>query len=151
VLLNFDKGERFGQLLKRPEVTIELLVPALLERMRALPELATWVAALQAVEFARIPAWVRNEMKTVETGIKFAGYLAQQQRSMEKLRREESRGIPEWFDYRGCSGLSREMVEKLDRVRPGTLGQASRISGVTPAAVSLIQVFLEIQARGRTA
>jgi tRNA uridine 5-carboxymethylaminomethyl modification enzyme len=151
VLLNFDKGERFGQLLKRPEVTVEMLVPALVERMRALPELAPWMVALQAVEFARIPAWVRNEMKTVETGIKFAGYLAQQQRSMEKLRREEERGIPEWFDYRGCSGLSREMVEKLDRVRPGTLGQASRISGVTPAAVSLIQVFLEIQARGRTA
>jgi tRNA uridine 5-carboxymethylaminomethyl modification enzyme len=146
-----EKGERFEQLLKRPEVTIELLVPALVERMRALPELDPWVASMQAVEFARIPAWVRNEMKTVETGIKFAGYLAQQQRSMEKLRREESRGIPEWFDYRGCSGLSREMVEKLDRVRPGTLGQASRISGVTPAAVSLIQVFLEIQARGRTA
>jgi tRNA uridine 5-carboxymethylaminomethyl modification enzyme len=150
-MLNFDKGERFGQLLKRPEVTIESLVPALIERMRLLHELSPWVAAMQAVDFARIPAWVRNEMKTIETGIKFAGYLAQQQRSMEKLRREESRGIPEWFDYRGCSGLSREMVEKLDRVRPGTLGQASRISGVTPAAVSLIQVFLEIQARGRTA
>ncbi|QMV18667.1 tRNA uridine-5-carboxymethylaminomethyl(34) synthesis enzyme MnmG [Granulicella sp. 5B5] len=148
---SFVKGERYGQLLKRPEVTIESLLLVLTERMRAVVELAPWIAAMEAVEFARVPAWVRNEMKTVETGIKFAGYLAQQQRSMERLRRDEARAIPEWFDYRGCSGLSREMVEKLDRVRPSTLGQASRIAGVTPAAVSLIQCFLELQARGRTA
>jgi tRNA uridine 5-carboxymethylaminomethyl modification enzyme len=150
-LLNFEKGERFGQLLKRPEVTVEQLLPALVERMRALPELSPWLAALDAVEHVRIPAWVRNEMKTVETGIKFAGYLAQQQRTMAKLRADEGRAIPEWFDYRGCSGLSREMVERLERVRPGTLGQASRMAGVTPAAVGLIQTFMEIQARGRTA
>jgi tRNA uridine 5-carboxymethylaminomethyl modification enzyme len=87
---------------------------------------------------------VRNELKTVETAIKFAGYLAQQQRSMARLRADEARAIPASFDYRACSGLSREMVEKLDRVRPATLGQASRIAGVTPAAVSLIQTFLEI-------
>jgi len=90
-------------------------------------------------------------LKTVETGIKFAGYLAQQQRSMQRLRDEEARAIPEWFDYRACSGLSREMVEKLCRIRPLTLGQASRMQGVTPAAVALIHTFLEIQARGRTA
>ena len=98
-----------------------------------------------------LPAWVRNELKTVETGIKFAGYLAQHQRSMQRLRDDEARAIPTWFDYRATSGLSREMVEKLERVRPATLGQASRISGVTPAACSLIQVFLEIQARNRAA
>jgi tRNA uridine 5-carboxymethylaminomethyl modification enzyme len=90
-------------------------------------------------------------MKTVETGIKFAGYLSQQQRSMDRLRRDEARAIPDWFEYTGVSGLSREMVEKLSRVRPSTLGQASRLPGVTPAALSLIQCFLEIQARGRTA
>ena len=59
--------------------------------------------------------------------------------------------IPASFDYSRCSGLSREMVEKLTRVRPSTLGQASRIAGVTPAAVSLIQCFLEIQKRQRQA
>ena len=149
--LTFAKGERYGQILKRPEVTIESLLPVLVERMRVVTELAPWMTAMESVEFTRVPAWVRNEMKTVETGIKFAGYLAQQQRSMERLRKDEARAIPEWFDYRGCSGLSREMVEKLDRVRPQTLGQASRIAGVTPAAVSLIQCFLELQARGRTA
>jgi tRNA uridine 5-carboxymethylaminomethyl modification enzyme len=127
--------------------------------MQSNPEFQPWLTALHAKNripdpsslIPVLPAWVRNELKTVETTIKFAGYLAQQQRSMARLRADEARTIPHWFDYRACSGLSREMVEKLDRVRPLTLGQASRISGVTPAACSLIQVFLEIQARTRTA
>ena len=81
----------------------------------------------------------------METAIKFAGYLAQQQRSIDRLKRDEARAIPGWFDYTRVSGLSREMVEKLGRIRPSTLGQATRIAGVTPAAVALIQCFLEIQ------
>jgi tRNA uridine 5-carboxymethylaminomethyl modification enzyme len=95
----------------------------------------------------KLPAWVRNEMKTVETEIKYAGYLQQQKKVMEKLKRDEGRAIPAWFDYTSCSGLSREMVETLGRVRPQTLGQASRIQGVTPAAVSLVNCFIEIQAK----
>jgi tRNA uridine 5-carboxymethylaminomethyl modification enzyme len=89
----------------------------------------------------------RNEMKTVETEIKYSGYLDQQRKSIERLKKAEQRAIPEWFDYTKVSGLSREMNEKLQRVRPRTLGQASRIPGVTPAAVSLINVYIEIQAR----
>ncbi len=162
------KGDLFAQLLKRPEVTIEHLLPALLPRLTA-PQFSPWLAALRAKEVGSrkleteetptlipnpcslIPVWVRNELKTVETGIKFAGYLAQQRRNMARLKADEARPIPAWFDYTRCSGLSREMVEKLTRVLPATLGQASRISGVTPAACSLIQTFLEIQARGRVA
>jgi tRNA uridine 5-carboxymethylaminomethyl modification enzyme len=154
------KGDRPAQLLKRPAVSIELLLPALLAHLERVPELALWLRAIRAAKpgpAARgpcpsltLPVWVRNEMKTVETGIKFAGYLAQQQRSIERLRRDEARAIPETFEYAGISGLSREMVEKLARVRPATIGQASRLPGVTPAALSLIQCFLEIQAR-RTA
>jgi tRNA uridine 5-carboxymethylaminomethyl modification enzyme len=98
-----------------------------------------------------LPAWVRNEMKTVETEIKYAGYLDQQRRSMEKMRRAEKRAIPGWFDYSAVSGLSSEMKQTLSRVRPQTLGQASRIAGVTPAAVSLIHVYIEIQGRTRVA
>ncbi|MBN9615759.1 MAG: tRNA uridine-5-carboxymethylaminomethyl(34) synthesis enzyme MnmG [Acidobacteriales bacterium 59-55] len=100
---------------------------------------------------SRLPAWVRNEMKTVETEIKYAGYLDQQRRSMEKLRKAERRAIPEWFEYSSVSGLSTEMKQVLSRVRPQTLGQASRIAGVTPAAVSLILGFIEIQGRRRNA
>jgi tRNA uridine 5-carboxymethylaminomethyl modification enzyme len=94
-----------------------------------------------------LSASARNEMKTVETEIKYAGYLDQQRKSIERLKKAEQRVIPEWFDYSKVSGLSREMNEKLQRVRPRTLGHASRIPGVTPAAVSLINVYIEIQAK----
>jgi tRNA uridine 5-carboxymethylaminomethyl modification enzyme len=95
----------------------------------------------------RLSAAARNEMKTVETEIKYSGYLDQQRKSIERLKKAEQRAIPDWFDYAKVSGLSREMNEKLQRVRPRTLGQASRIPGVTPAAVSLINVYIEIQAK----
>ncbi len=94
-----------------------------------------------------LPAEVRNELKSVETEIKYAGYLSQQQKAIERLKKAEQRTIPDWFNYGSVSGLSREMKEKLQRVRPRTIGQAGRIPGVTPAAVSLINVYIEIQAR----
>jgi len=136
-------GQTFAQLLKRPEVPIEELAPLLRERMSGVLE--PWVAAIRSGE--RLPSWVRNEMKTVETEIKYSGYLNQQRRSMEKMKKAERRSIPEWFDYSSVSGLSTEMKQVLSRVRPQTLGQASRIAGVTPAAISLIHVYIEIQGK----
>lgn len=150
----FTKGDRPAQLLKRPHLTLEQLLPILLPHMAEDRLFEPWLQALKAAGYDHthtLPAWVRNELKTVETTIKFAGYLAQQQRSIDRLKRDEARMIPDWFDYTRVSGLSREMVERLGRIRPSTLGQASRLAGVTPAAVSLIQCFLEIQARGRIA
>ncbi len=94
-----------------------------------------------------LSAEIRNELKAVETEIKYSGYLDQQTKAIERLKKSEQRNIPDWFDYGKVSGLSREMNEKLTRVRPSTLGQASRIPGVTPAAVSLINVYIEIQGR----
>jgi len=144
------RGDLFAQLLKRPSITIEQLLPALLPRLEANEIFSPWTSVLafsKPYALTPIPSFIRNELKTVETQIKFAGYLAQQQKSMARLRADEARAIPAAFDYAACSGLSREMVEKLTRVRPSTLGQASRIAGVTPAAVSLIQCFLEIHKR----
>jgi tRNA uridine 5-carboxymethylaminomethyl modification enzyme len=149
--------QTYAQTLKRPEVTVEGLWPLLLGMMVSVPELREWVNEPALAELGwgtrdfRLPAWVRNEMKTVETEIKYAGYLDQQKKVMEKVKRDEARVIPEWFDYAACSGLSREMVEKLGKVRPRTLGQASRMQGVTPAAVSLVNCFIEIQSRKQTA
>ncbi len=100
-----------------------------------------------ATENWKLTTALRSELKSVETEIKYAGYLDQQTKSIERLKKAELRVIPHWFEYAKVSGLSREMNEKLARVRPGTLGQASRIPGVTPAAVSLINVYIEIQAR----
>ena len=148
-------GQTFAQVLKRPEVSVEEIAPLLRHRLAKADEvLASWVAAMDSVAASggsRLPAWVRNEMKTVETGIKYSGYLDQQRRSMEKMRKAEKRVIPGWFDYSAVSGLSSEMKQTLSRVRPQTLGQASRIAGVTPAAVSLIHVYIEIQGRTRVA
>jgi tRNA uridine 5-carboxymethylaminomethyl modification enzyme len=136
-------GQTLGQLLKRPEVRIEDLVPAL----RALaPEFFDRKVQLEQGTDS-LPAAVRNELKSVETEIKYEGYLLQQQRAIDRLKKAEQRAIPEWFDYHAVSGLSREMREKLGKIRPRTLAQASRIPGVTPAAVSLVNVYIEIQAR----
>ena len=85
----------------------------------------------------------------METEIKYAGYLQQQQKAIERLKKAEQRHIPDWFDYRSVSGLSREMQEKLTKVRPRTIAQASGIPGVTPAAVSLVNVYIEIQGKRR--
>jgi tRNA uridine 5-carboxymethylaminomethyl modification enzyme len=148
-------GQTFAQFLKRPEVSIEEIVPVLRDLLpTADSSLTSWVAAMDtpvASDVSRLPAWVRNEMKTVETEIKYSGYLDQQRRSIEKMRKAEKRAIPSWFDYSAISGLSSEMKQTLSRVRPQTLGQASRIAGVTPAAVSLIHVYIEIQSRARVA
>lgn len=116
------------------------LSPEFMERERS---------ASSASSVLVISSEVRNELKSIETEIKYEGYLLQQQRAMERLKKSEQHAIPDWFDYRSVSGLSREMQEKLTKVRPRTIGQASRIPGVTPAAVSLVNVYIGIQARRR--
>ena len=70
---------------------------------------------------------------------------------IEKLKAAEAVAIPEWLEYGVISGLSREMREKLERVRPGTIGQASRIPGITPAALSLVHVSIRLQGQRRAA
>jgi tRNA uridine 5-carboxymethylaminomethyl modification enzyme len=84
---------------------------------------------------------------TVETELKYAGYLEQQHRQIGRLRELEDRPVPADFVYSGISGLSREIQEKLERVRPVTLGQAARIPGVTPAALTLIDIRLSLGAQ----
>ena len=91
-----------------------------------------------------VDSLTREEARRVETDFKYAGYLQQQEKQMERMKRAEARRIPDWFDYRKVSGLSREVLEKLTKVRPLTLGQASRIPGITPAAVSLVNCYIEI-------
>ena len=116
-----------AQLLKRPEFSIDYCEPFFADGLPFTPN--------------------RAEMKIAETDIKYGGYLAQQQQQVDRMKKAESRHIPAWFEYLGVPGLSREMVEKLTRVRPRTLGQAARIPGVTPAAVSIINVYVEMRQR----
>jgi tRNA uridine 5-carboxymethylaminomethyl modification enzyme len=140
-------GQPLSQLLKRPEIVIEQLARVLQNLVPRFFERDS--SANSASSAVSLSSEVRNDLKSVETEIKYAGYLDQQQRAIDRLKKAEQRRIPDWFDYQSVSGLSREMQEKLGKVVPQTLGQASRIPGVTPAAVSLINVYIEIQARRR--
>ncbi|HMG88039.1 MAG TPA: tRNA uridine-5-carboxymethylaminomethyl(34) synthesis enzyme MnmG [Terracidiphilus sp.] len=136
-------GQTWAQLLKRPEVGIQPVLTALGNTLASDPVLA-W--------FANGPtpsAEARSAARAVETEIKFAGYLDQQRKAIDKLKAAESVSIPDWIDYSVISGLSREMRETFERVRPITIGQASRIPGVTPAALSLVHVSIRVQGAGR--
>jgi tRNA uridine 5-carboxymethylaminomethyl modification enzyme len=87
----------------------------------------------------------------VEIETRYAGYLDRQREEIARAQRHESTAIPAVFDYAQVPGLSAEALQKLERVRPQTLGQARRIPGMTPAAVSLLLVHLERRRRERAA
>ncbi|MBI3471271.1 MAG: tRNA uridine-5-carboxymethylaminomethyl(34) synthesis enzyme MnmG [Candidatus Solibacter usitatus] len=117
-------GHRYGQWLKRPEAQ--------------LGEIGSWVREVLGEEPAH------GLLATVETETKYGGYIAQQERQIVRIKDAERRPIPNGFVYQSIPGLSREITEKLDRVRPATLGQAGRIPGVTPAAVAVLDVYLSL-------
>jgi len=119
------------------------------------PLLSVWLkrpdASLGEIQ-ERLLQWlgeppVREVLTTVETELKYAGYLAQQERQVRRLQDAERRPIPSGFTFAGVPGLSREISDKLERVRPGSLGQAARIPGVTPAAIAVLDVYLSLAAR----
>jgi tRNA uridine 5-carboxymethylaminomethyl modification enzyme len=124
LLLGALASHRNGQWLKRPEARIG--------------EIAPWIREVLGED--AIPAM----LTTVETETKYSGYIGQQERQMERLKSSERRPIPAEFVFDGIPGLSREVRDKLNRVRPATLGQAARIPGVTPAAVAVLDVYLGI-------
>jgi len=113
-----------GHWLKRPEASIS--------------EIRPWVCEVVGEE----PAV--GLLTTVETEIKYSGYIGQQERQIERLRNSECRRIPFEFRFDNIPGLSREVQQKLDRVRPATLGQAARIPGVTPAAIAVLDCYLSL-------
>ncbi len=80
--------------------------------------------------------------ETTETDLKYAGYIRREEERIARTARQESRPIPAWVDYSRISGLRVEATQKLSKTRPGTLGQAARISGVTPADVALLAVWV---------
>ncbi len=116
-----------ADILRRPELSITELIDLPLE-----------VSVKKEIEKLDRSA-VKNE---VQLQIKFMGYIKRQQEQVERFKKMESLKLPEDLDYKLLSGLSAEVVEKLTNVRPRSLGQASRISGITPAAISILQVHL---------
>ncbi len=118
-------GGKQGAWLKRPE-----------SKLADIPE---WVGGV--LEDAILP----GVLTTVETEVKYAGYIAQQGRQVAKIAQSSERRIPAGFVFAEIPGLSREVSEKLKLVQPETLGQAARIPGVTPAAISILDVYLRVQ------
>jgi tRNA uridine 5-carboxymethylaminomethyl modification enzyme len=119
-----DDHPTLNQWLRRPEAKISSLAARIREGLGEEP--------------------VHGVLTTIETEAKYAGYIAQQERQIERLRDSESRRIPQEFEFSEIPGLSTEVKQKLQRVRPETLGQAGRIPGVTPAAVAVLDVYLSL-------
>ena len=82
------------------------------------------------------------DVETLRTTLRFDGYLRRQEAAIVKQQASEGERIPVWFEYHGVPGLSREVMQRLSETRPETIGQASRVPGVTPAAVALIAARL---------
>jgi tRNA uridine 5-carboxymethylaminomethyl modification enzyme len=118
------ENHRHKEWLKRHEAAITVLAPWVREVVGGDPE--------------------RGVLETVEIEVKYNGYIAQQERMVERLRDAERRRIPGDFRFHGIPGISREIRDKLERVRPETLGQAARIPGVTPAAIAVLDVYLSV-------
>ncbi len=122
--LGFDDRPTLGVWLRRPEAKIEQIRGHLEQQLGGeLPE---------------------SLLTTVETELKYEGYMQQQQRQVERLKEGESKKIPTDFDFAAVPGLSKEVQDKLKRVQPETLGHASRIPGVTPAAIAILDVYLSM-------
>jgi len=124
-----NKSESLEQLLKRPEITYKFID-----------------------ENSPSDKPLNDEIKRqVEIQVKYEGYICRQMEMAEKLKKAEGKRIPDDFDYVTVNGLSNEILSKLQEVRPANLGQASRIPGITPAAISLLLVTIEKLKRQRRA
>ncbi|MFQ3198165.1 MAG: tRNA uridine 5-carboxymethylaminomethyl modification enzyme, partial [Paraglaciecola sp.] len=117
-----SKENTLEDIIRRPEMNYQLLMQ--------IPEMGPAIADPKAAE-------------QVEIQIKYAGYIERQEEEIAKTRKSENTLIPVDFDFSQISGLSNEVVSKLSDARPETLGKASRISGITPAAISLLLVYLK--------
>ena len=145
--------DRILELLSKTRVSSELGVPVGADADR--PYLSIWLRRPEA-KLSSISAWLGQQlgetviphvMATIETEVKYAGYMDQQDKQVQRLRDSESRRIPPGLDYAAIPGLSREVRDKFVRVRPETLGQAARIPGVTPAAIAVLDVYMNLAQR----
>ena len=125
-LAAYLETKRLVPWLKRPENKISSLAKSMYETLGEEP--------------------IHGLLATIETETKYAGYISQQQRQIERLRDSDLRRIPASFEFADIPGLSTEAKQKLQRVRPQTLGQAGRIPGITPAAVAVLDVYLSLGA-----
>ena len=134
ITLKNDLGKKIETLLDKP-LSKDTNLLDILKR----PELS--YSKLHKV--AKLPQVDSTIGEQIEIGVKYAGYIDRQKEDVERLKRSESTVIPVDFNYRGIHGLSNEATAKLEDIRPENLGMASRIQGVTPAALSLLLIYLK--------
>ena len=134
ITLKNDLGKKIETLLDKP-LSKDTNLLDILKR----PELS--YSKLHKV--AKLPEVDSTIGEQIEIGVKYAGYIDRQKEDVERLKRSESTVIPVDFNYRGIHGLSNEATAKLEDIRPENLGMASRIQGVTPAALSLLLIYLK--------
>ena len=161
-----DEG-RWAAYLRKQEQKVEINALFALRRMDpavfgdvapggdSRPTITDWLRRPD-VNVGSISSWIQETLgyapvhgvlATVETEAKYAGYITQQLKQMERLKDCDRRPIPAGLEFSVIPGLSSEVREKLERVRPGTLGQAGRIPGMTPAALAVLDVYLTVSAR----
>ena len=128
-----EREHTLADLLKRPDVTYQSLA--------TLPAFGVGINASVADEFAQTQA--AQVIDQIEAQTKYAGYIARQAEEIERAGHQEVLRLPANLDYTQVRGLSKEVQTKLNAQKPETLGQASRISGITPAAISLLHVHLK--------
>jgi tRNA uridine 5-carboxymethylaminomethyl modification enzyme len=148
-----EQKKQIGRLLERTRVGGEVLGSFCTSSEK--PTLLQWLRRSEA-RIEMILDWLRDKigeepvhgvLTTIETEAKYAGYIAQQERQIDRLRESERRRIPDNFSFESIPGLSTEVKQKLRRVQPETLGQAGRIPGVTPAAIAVLDIYLSLGAR----
>lgn len=137
-LVRVSHNDLLGSLLERP-LQQDCRAAELLKR----PEIH--YSQLQAIDELQLPALQPEVAEQVEIQSKYAGYIERQQLEIERLRKHEQTQLPADFDYSRVTGLSTEVMQKLTRIQPTTMAQAGRISGVTPAALSLLLIHLKKQ------
>lgn len=129
-----SKENKLIEILMRPEVTVKALLE--LPKVREVLSEEGWKSTDN-------PQLYQQAFEQVEVQVKYAGYIEKQTLEIKRSAKNENTSIPEDFQYKGIPGLSAELVEKLTRTKPATIGMASRIPGVTPAAISLLLVYLK--------
>jgi tRNA uridine 5-carboxymethylaminomethyl modification enzyme len=107
------------------------------------------IEAIAAAGGVAAPLVSATALERIEIELSYEGYLQRQQAEAHKLSRADAVRVPDELDYRGIPGLSNEVIEKLEAVRPRSVGQASRISGVTPAAISILLTHIALEGRRR--
>jgi tRNA uridine 5-carboxymethylaminomethyl modification enzyme len=140
-----DAARRINPLLEKP-LSREYSLADLLARPRV--EMPALLDAAQA-ELHDDTATGRQAAMQAEIQIKYQGYIDRQSEEIERLKKQEGTLLPEDLDYDAMQGLSNELKQKLKDARPANIGQASRIPGMTPAAISLLLIYLKKQPRQR--